>query len=100
MVVSNENILSKEGVLYKMSDFSFDIIHLVEGHNQVLDYLIKLYPESKIYSEKSIWVDLFEDYKNVINPTNLDKEFDYGVTFIVPTLNRPSLIDTINSIKN
>ncbi len=100
MVISNENIVSQDKMLYKMSDFSYDIIHLTDFPNQIIDYLIKLYPESKIYQERKVNINLFEDYKNIINPSF--KQFDYenGITFIIPTLNRPTLSNTVNSIIN
>ena len=101
MDIRGENILSQDKMLYKMSDFTFDIIHVIDVPNPIIDYLTKVYPESKIYQEKHIYVDLFEDYKNVINPVfDNDKEYEYGITFVIPTLNRPTLTNTVNSLIN
>lgn len=99
--IQGESILSQDKMLYKMNDFTFDIIHLIDFPNQILDYLIKVYPESKIYQDKRIFVNLFEDYKNVINPLfDNDTQYEEGITFIIPTLNRPTLTNTVNSIIN
>ncbi len=99
--ISNQEIVSKENMLYKISNFTFDLIHLNDFPNNYTDYLIKIYPESKIYKENEIHINLFEDYKNVINPTlKNDNEFKSGITFIIPTLNRPTLNNTIDSLIN
>ena len=86
--------------LYRINNFEFDIIYTPLKNQENNNLLLQLYPNSKVLMDNISYQDLFSKSLDVINFTKNNISYDYGVTFIIPTINRESLEQSINSLKS